>query len=75
MHNEFVKIADFGFSKISKDANEAKEGDGIYTANYGSPQVKRGEDYSSKTDIYSLGVMFYELLFGYIPFASKGGKF
>jgi hypothetical protein len=37
MHNEFVKIADFGFSKISKDANEAKEGDGIYTANYGSP--------------------------------------
>ena len=38
---------------------------------YMAPEVLRGEDYGNKADVWSCGVMFYEILFGKCPFEDK----
>ena len=66
MHNGIIKIADFGFSKIL--------GDEAYTTTMlGSPlnmapEILEGLDYNNKCDIWSIGTVFYELLFGKTPY-------
>lgn len=66
-HNGTVKIADFGFCKVlnsSFDATETMVGSPIYMA----PEILKGQVYNMKADIYSLGVLFYETLYGVCPF-------
>lgn len=66
-HDNIVKIADFGFCKTlttSQEVTETMVGSPIYMA----PEVLRGYPYSMKADIYSLGVVLYELLYGVVPF-------
>lgn len=41
----------------------------VGTPIYMSPQVLNQKQYTSKTDVWSLGVMYYELLFGKLPFS------
>ena len=41
----------------------------VGTPIYMSPQVLNQKQYTSKTDVWSLGVMFYELVFGKLPFS------
>lgn len=36
-----------------------------------APEILKGEDYNIKADIWSIGVCFYEMLFGYCPFSDK----
>lgn len=65
-----VKIADFGFSKRLKKLNEINTticGTPLYMA----PQVVQKKEYSYKADIWSLGVILFELLNGKTPFHSK----
>lgn len=65
-----IKIADFGFCKGLKEADDMTTtmvGSPIYMA----PEVLKGEDYSTKADIWSLGVCFFEILFGYCPYNDK----
>lgn len=38
---------------------------------YMAPEILRGEEYCNKADIWSLGVVLYELLFGFCPFEEK----
>lgn len=69
-HEGFVKIADFGFCKqlsSRKDLSKTILGSPIYMA----PEILLGEEYTMKADIWSLGVMLYEMLFGKCPFEGK----
>ena len=57
-HNECLKLGDFGFCKgLGPEENMAKTmlGSPIYMA----PEVLKGEPYSTKADIWSLGVILY----------------
>ena len=69
-HNGDIKLGDFGFCKSfikSNDMTSTMLGSPIYMA----PEVLKGEVYSSKADIWSLGVVLFEMLFGTCPFESS----
>ena len=38
---------------------------------YMAPEILKGQDYSVKADIWSIGVVYFEMLFGYCPFEAK----
>ena len=68
-----VKLLDFGIAKLLKN-EEIKQTRTIaaaFTPEYASPEQLRGETLSTATDIYSLGVILYELLTGARPFHFK----
>ncbi|KAL4488758.1 hypothetical protein ABPG73_020457 [Tetrahymena malaccensis] len=64
MHDKTVKIADFGFSKVVEAGmDEPIITSFVGTPLYMSPQILQKQNYSSKTDIWSLGMIFYELIY------------
>ena len=64
-----VKVLDFGIAKILQEKGLTKTGTKMGTIYYMSPeQIKAVKDIDNRTDIYSLGVTFYEMLSGRIPF-------
>jgi serine/threonine-protein kinase len=64
-----VKLMDFGLVKMASEAHGLTQtGTVMGTVNYFSPEQGRGEVCDQRTDIYALGVMFYELLTGKLPF-------
>jgi DNA-binding response OmpR family regulator/HEAT repeat protein/predicted Ser/Thr protein kinase len=62
-----VKITDFGLAKTG-ESNLTDAGMIVGTANYMSPEQGQGRDLDFRTDIYSLGAVFYELVAGRPPF-------
>jgi formylglycine-generating enzyme required for sulfatase activity/predicted Ser/Thr protein kinase len=65
-----LKIADFGISKIAGDHNLTRTGTAVGTPSYLSPEQGRGEPTDIRSDIYSLGCVFYEILTDRKPFIS-----
>lgn len=64
-----AKLLDFGIAKLVKtDGIETRTQTFAFTPDYASPEQIRGENLSTATDIYSLGVILYELLTGSRPF-------
>lgn len=67
-----AKLLDFGIAKVLENDTLGEKGTatqlGMMTPNYASPEQIRGERVTTSTDVYSLGVILYELLTGVLPY-------
>ena len=63
-----VKVTDFGIARSLSDASLTQTGTVMGTAHYSAPEQVRGETATPATDIYSVGVVLYEMLTGQRPY-------
>src|ERR1051325_4547494 len=68
---DFVKILDFGLAGLARDPRLAPKGAVFGTPEYMSPEQARGEDAGPQSDLYAMGVLFFEMLTGQLPFRSN----
>lgn len=66
-----VKITDFGISQMMNNTTITHNKGVLGSAHYFSPEQARGEKLSYQTDIYSLGIVLYEMLVGELPFTAE----
>lgn len=76
--NGIPKLLDFGIAKVldvdSKEVGTATQL-GMMTPQYASPEQIRGEKVTTLSDVYSLGVIFYEILTGEKPYKTEGKNY
>lgn len=63
-----IKVTDFGIARFSDKATRTMTEQAIGSVHYIAPEQARGDVTDGKTDIYSVGVMLYEMLTGKLPF-------
>jgi hypothetical protein len=68
---DFVKILDFGLAALARDTRLAPKGAVFGTPEYMAPEQARGEDATNLCDLYALGVLFFEMVTGELPFRSN----
>src|SRR5436190_1940934 len=76
----YVKILDFGLAKLTERADtgmatptlaQSHPGLVMGTVEYMSPEQARGQNIDGRTDVWSLGIVLYELLAGHVPFSGE----
>jgi len=67
---DFVKILDFGLAALARDPRLAPKGAVFGTPEYMAPEQARGEDAIPQSDLYALGILFFEMVTGQLPFRS-----
>ncbi|MDE6723624.1 MAG: Stk1 family PASTA domain-containing Ser/Thr kinase, partial [Eubacterium sp.] len=63
-----IKVTDFGIARFSRTQTETLTENAIGSVHYISPEQAQGKATDERADIYSLGVVFYEMLAGRVPF-------
>ncbi|MEA5039411.1 MAG: Stk1 family PASTA domain-containing Ser/Thr kinase [Clostridiaceae bacterium] len=63
-----VKVADFGIARLMNRQQTYSKGEAIGSVHYVSPEQAKGSHIDNRTDIYSLGVIMYEMITGRLPF-------
>lgn len=69
-----LKLTDFGMSKVKVNSVATSTG-GIGSCRWAAPEIIKGEQWTEKADIYSLGLTFYEIASRKIPFEKVGENF
>jgi eukaryotic-like serine/threonine-protein kinase len=63
-----VKVVDFGIARAADATTISQTGDILGSAKYMSPEQAAGDEVGPASDLYSLGVVLYEMLTGRVPF-------
>ena len=66
-----IKVTDFGIARFSRGEQRTITDKAIGSVHYISPEQARGEKTDEKADIYSVGVMLYEMITGQLPFQAE----
>lgn len=66
-----IKVADFGIARFARASQQTVTDKAIGSVHYISPEQARGETTDEKSDLYSLGVMMYEMTTGKLPFDAE----
>ena len=70
-----VRLADLGIAKQTNERGSADQSDGVFgSPHYMAPEQARGLQLDHRSDLYSLGVTYYRLLLGRVPFNGKDAK-
>ncbi len=67
-----IKMMDFGIARFSRAQSQTISDKAIGSVHYISPEQAKGDRTDARTDIYSVGVMLYEMLSGKLPFDGTG---
>ena len=68
LDNGQLRMMDFGIARISRAENQLTGGKAMGSVHYISPEQANGDETDFTSDIYSVGVMMYEMLSGHLPF-------
>ncbi len=70
LENGTIKVTDFGIARFSRSETRTLSDSTIGSVHYISPEQARGDVTDDRADLYSVGVMFYEMLTGKLPFVA-----